>query len=165
MLDLPVEVKDFILYRSPDSTAIEVFVFPEDLPVLETLQSYEAGRVLSDQEELSIDSYIIDTDVMGDYGSANREEALMWLTEDLEIPHKKADKIVKAIFSWNLVYVTLSNEEDEIDATVPKHQKHPVVTDYVKRDIKIKEENKYNFDDPYDPLLNHIEQEGKNRPL
>lgn len=165
MLDLPVEVKDFILYRSPDSTSVEVFVFPEDLPVMETLQSYESGRVLSDQEELSIDSYIIDTDVLDDYGAANREEALLWLTEDLHIPHNKADKIVNAIFSWNLVYVTLSNEDDEIDANIPKHQKHPVVTEYVNRDIKIKDNNNYSFDDPYDPLLNHIDEESNRKPL
>lgn len=157
MLDLPVELKDFVLYRSPDSISIEVFVFPEDLPVLDTLQSYEDGRVLSDQEELSIDSYIIDTDVMGDYGSSNREECLLWLIEDLEIPADKADKIVKAIFSWNLVYVTLSSEEDEIDASVPKHQKHPVITEHVKRNIHVKDESKYIFDDPFDPLLDHIQ--------
>lgn len=158
MLDLPTSnIYDFVLYRAPQTTYIEVFVFPDDLDVCEVFEKYPQGHCLSVEQEMSIDSYLIDYSEEEDLGIANRAALLSWL-KNINVPEGKASKIVDAIFCWNLVYVTLADPDKmtEVDAVVPKHQKHPIITEPSKRDIKVTQEDKYKFNDGFDPLLNHI---------
>lgn len=156
MLDLPTsDILDFVLYRAPDTTHIEVFVFPSELSVTETFDKYPNGHFLTPEQEMSIDSYLIDYGELEDFGIANRSALLDWL-KNIKIPNEKASKIVDAIFCWNLVYVVLGDHGDDVDAFVPKHQKHPILTEPSKRDIKVKQEDKSKIEDMFDPLLQHI---------
>ena len=150
---------EFLIYRELQSKSLEIYVFPKDIDLLEVLEGFAKSVPLEDSLIPEVDSYLIESEddlTLGTVSEGARDELTFWLKNTLKINPTRADKISNAACSWNSVYV--STKENITEAIVPKYQGDPLCTDDIRRSIVVSETAKQSSIDPFDPLLDHIDQ-------
>lgn len=150
---------EFLIYREPQSKSLEIYVFPKDINLVEVLEGFAKSIPLQESLIPEVDSYLIESEddlTSGTVSEGARDELTFWLKNTLKINPGKADKISNAACSWNSVYVSIDNED--IEAIIPKYQGDPLCTDEIRRSIVISDVDSKASIDPFDPLLDHIDQ-------
>jgi hypothetical protein len=157
MIQAPTEGFDeFVIYRSPFSYTLELFIYPDGTDIEDLLGSFRKEQCLTDEEEAEIDSYLIDSDdAEVTFGESIKEDLILWLAEDIHLGHDRAKKIADAVFTWNLILVKL---HPAIDAIVPNYQGHPAITEAIPRQVVVTDTYVSDEDllDRFDPMRDHL---------
>ena len=158
VLNLPVDgVRSFAMRRPPFGTEVEVYFFPDEVDIVRLLNSYTKGFSLSEGAVESIDHYVLDSFGDDSPDVSNRDKVANWL-EELGVGAPEKEKICNALFSWNLLVVTL---HPEFDAIVPRYQGDVILTDPYERDIRVDcsgEGGDDTFLDMFDPMRDALKK-------